>query len=166
MDSHLEIMPRFPVYGGWNYTFKLGWNVDLEKVERESGNERILKVPFLEGPENIQYKKFDFNIILPEGSRYSPVLSMSEMLTVRNVRVYTPQPALEETRYMHHTFLDSLGRTAVKLTFENVVDEKRGKEVVIIYEYPTFAGLRKAVVVALGIFVVFATRIVGGWVLK
>jgi len=164
MDSHLEIMPRFPVYGGWNYTFKLGWNVDLEKVERQSGAERVLKVPFLEGPENIQYKKFDFNIILPEGSRYLP--PGFRHVDCRNVRVYTPQPALKETRYMHHTFLDSLGRTAVKLSFENVVDEKRGKEVVIIYEYPPFAGLRKVVIVALGVFVVFATRIVGGWVLK
>ena len=68
-DSHLEITPRFPVYGGWNYTFRLGWNVDLEKVERVTNSERILKLPFLEGPENVQYEKVDINIILPEGSR-------------------------------------------------------------------------------------------------
>jgi len=68
-DSHLEIQPRYPVYGGWNYTFRLGWNVDLEKVERISGTERILRVPFLEGAENVQYKKFNINIILPEGAR-------------------------------------------------------------------------------------------------
>jgi oligosaccharyltransferase complex subunit alpha (ribophorin I) len=68
MDSHLEVTPRFPVYGGWNYTFKLGCNADLEKVEK-SRNERILKVPFMKGPESIQYKKLDINFILPEGSR-------------------------------------------------------------------------------------------------
>jgi oligosaccharyltransferase complex subunit alpha (ribophorin I) len=67
---------------------------------------------------------------------------------------------------MHHTFLDSLGRTAVKLTFENVVDEKRGKEIVVIYEYPRFAGLRKVFVVAAGVLAVFAMRIVGGWVFE
>jgi len=65
----LEIIPRYPVFGGWNYTFRLGWNVDLEKVERSSDSDRVLKVPFLEGPENIQYEKFDITVILPEGSR-------------------------------------------------------------------------------------------------
>ena len=69
-DSHLEIQPRYPVYGGWNYTFRLGWNIDLEKVQRISNTERVLRIPFLEGAENVQYKKFDINIILPEGARY------------------------------------------------------------------------------------------------
>jgi oligosaccharyltransferase complex subunit alpha (ribophorin I) len=84
----------------------------------------------------------------------------------RDVRVFTPQPALTEERYLHHTFLDSLGRTAVKLTFENVVDEKRGKEIVVIYEYPKFAGLRKVFVVAAGVLAIFVVRIVGGWVFE
>ena len=162
-DSHLEITPRFPVYGGWNYTFTLGWNVDLEKVARVTNSERILKLPFLEGPENIQYEKFIVNIILPEGARCPTKLID---VNFRNVRVFTPQPPLSEERYLHHTFLDSLGRTGVKLEFENVVDEKRGKEIVVIYEYPRFAGLRKVIVVALGVFAVFVTRVVGGWIFE
>ena len=76
--------------------------------------------------------------------------------------MFTPQSPTAEERYLHHTFLDSLGRTAVKLSFENVVDEGRGKEIVVIYEYPLFAGLRKVVVVALGVLSIFALRIVGG----
>jgi hypothetical protein len=71
-DSHLEIQPRFPIYGGWNYTFRLGWNVDLDRVQRKTNSERILKLPFLEGPENVQYGKMALNIILPEGARYPP----------------------------------------------------------------------------------------------
>lgn len=84
----------------------------------------------------------------------------------RNVRVFTPQPALSEEQYLHHTFLDSLGRTGVKLRFENVVDEKRGQEIMVIYEYPMFAGLRKVIVVALGILTVFVVRLGGGWLLE
>jgi len=41
----------------------------LEKVTRVSGKERILKIPFIEGPENIEYENLDINIILPEGAR-------------------------------------------------------------------------------------------------
>jgi hypothetical protein len=54
----------------------------------------------------------------------------------------------------------------VKLGFENVVDEKRGKEVVVIYEYPRFAGLRKVIVVASGVLAIFVARVVGGWVFE
>ena len=85
---------------------------------------------------------------------------------VRNARVFTPQPTLREERYLHKTFLDSLGRTALKLSFENVVDEKRGTELVVIYEYPRFAGLRKVIVVAMGVLAVFVLRVVGGYVFE
>jgi dolichyl-diphosphooligosaccharide---protein glycosyltransferase subunit 1 (ribophorin I) len=71
-----------------------------------------------------------------------------------------------EERYFHHTFLDTLGRTAVRLTFENVVDEKRGKELIVVYEYPAWAGVRKAAVVGLGIAGVFLARLVGGWIFE
>jgi hypothetical protein len=50
----------------------------------------------------------------------------------------------------------------VRLHFENVVDEKRGKEVVVIYEYPRFAGLRKVVVAAAGVLAIFIVRLIGG----
>jgi len=84
----------------------------------------------------------------------------------RNVRVFTPQPPLWEERYLHNTFLDSLGRTAVKLHFKNVLDEKRGQEIVVIYEYPRFAGLRKVVVVAAGVLALFVARVLGGWIFE
>lgn len=84
----------------------------------------------------------------------------------RNVRVYSPQPPISEERYLHHTFLDSLGRTAIKLSFANVVDERRGKEIIVIYEYPRFAGLRKVIVVALGVLAIFIMRLVGGYVFE
>jgi oligosaccharyltransferase complex subunit alpha (ribophorin I) len=162
-DANLEISPRYPVYGGWNYTFRIGWNVDLEKVSRVSGTERVLKIPFVEGTENIQYETFVVNVILPEGARCAPLLCDAEY---RDVRVFTPQPPLSEERYLHRTFLDTVGRTAVKLTFKNVVDEKRGREIIVVYVYPRFAGLRKVVVVVLGVLGLFVTRLVGGWIFE
>lgn len=80
--------------------------------------------------------------------------------------MFTPQPPVSEKRYLHRTFLDSVGRTAVKLSFENVVDEKRGKEIVVIYEYPRFAGLRKVIVVALGVLSLFVFRLLSGYILE
>ena len=93
-----------------------------------------------------------------------PTPHPQKKLTFRNVRVFTPQVALREERYLHKTFLDSLGRTAIRLSFENVVDEKRGTELVVVYEYPRFAGLRKVIVVAVGVLAVFVFRVVGGYI--
>jgi oligosaccharyltransferase complex subunit alpha (ribophorin I) len=76
------------------------------------------------------------------------------------LRVFTPIPAISEEHYLHHTFLDSFGRTAIKLRFENLVDEKRGTEIVVVYEYPWFAGFRKVVVVATGVLALFVLRLV------
>lgn len=70
-ESHLEIMPRYPVFGGWNFTFTLGWNHDLKEFVRgkPNGEDFVLKVPFLEGPkEAIVYGDVDVTVILPEGA--------------------------------------------------------------------------------------------------
>jgi len=80
--------------------------------------------------------------------------------------VLTAQPAILEERYFHHTFLDSLGRTAVKLRFENVVDEKRNTEIIVIYEYPTLSALRKVLVVTTGVLAVFVIRLIAGYVFE
>lgn len=78
----------------------------------------------------------------------------------------TAQPAILEERYFHRTFLDSLGRTAVKLRFENVVDEKRNTEIIVIYEYPTLSALRKVLVVTTGVLAVFVIRLIAGYVFE
>ena len=85
-DANLEINPRYPIYGGWNYTFRLGWNVNLHRVQRVSASERMLKIPLLEGPENIEYETVDINIILPEGSRYS--ISLCYVADIEEICAY------------------------------------------------------------------------------
>lgn len=74
-EANLELKPRYPMYGGWNYSFKTGWNADLSTVLRAvqgKSEEFVLKVPFLEGPrqaEGVEYERVVTRIILPEGAR-------------------------------------------------------------------------------------------------
>jgi oligosaccharyltransferase complex subunit alpha (ribophorin I) len=72
-ESALEIKPRYPVFGGWNYSFKVGWNADLAAfLRRGDGDRYVLKVPFMEGPktaEGVEYGKVTVRVILPEGAR-------------------------------------------------------------------------------------------------
>ncbi len=73
-EANLELKPRYPVFGGWNYSFRVGWNGDLSGYVRrlKTGSDGfVLKVPFLDGPkqvEGIEYERVVTRVILPEGA--------------------------------------------------------------------------------------------------
>ena len=72
-EANLEIKPRFPVFGSWNYPFRVGWSADLKDYLRQldTGTGYVLKVPFLEGPkqpEGMEYEHIELRVILPEGA--------------------------------------------------------------------------------------------------
>ena len=72
-EANLEIKPRYPVFGGWKYSFRVGWNNSLKSFLRKLkvGDGYVLKVPFLEGPkmsEGVSYEKIELMFILPEGA--------------------------------------------------------------------------------------------------
>ena len=72
-EANLEIKPRFPVFGSWNYPFRVGWSADLKNYLRKlnTGSGYVLNVPFLEGPkqpEGMEYEHVELRVILPEGA--------------------------------------------------------------------------------------------------
>lgn len=149
-DASLELKPRYPVFGGWKYSFRIGWNNALgsflRKLKIDDGY--ALKVPFMEGPkmqEGIQYEHVQVRVILPEGAK--------------NVRWElaggTGMPALRAHLSLHKTFMDTIGRTELKLTAINVVDEAREASLLVTYDYPPFAALRKPLTIFVGVFAVF-----------
>ena len=78
-EANLEVKPRYPVFGGWKYSFRIGWDADikqfLRKLSASDGNGYVLKVPFIEGPkmpEGVSYEKVEVRVILPEGATYVP----------------------------------------------------------------------------------------------
>ena len=163
-DASLELKPRYPLFGGWHYAFRIGWNNALSSFLRHlksssssssSGpgdSTYILAVPLLEGPrmpEGIQYEHFTFRLILPEGATItSYALSPSNNSGV---------PAGEWQQSLHHTFMDTLGRTQLTFRAINVVDEVRdqGVEVLVTYKYTTMAAMRKPLSIVAAVFAVF-----------
>ena len=79
-EANLELKPRYPLFGGWNYSFKVGWNGDLKNYLRQvkgGSDEYVLKVPFFEGPkqpEGVEYERVVTRVVLPEGARYDYTL--------------------------------------------------------------------------------------------
>jgi oligosaccharyltransferase complex subunit alpha (ribophorin I) len=149
-DASLELKPRYPVFGGWKYSFRIGWNNELNSFLRKlkKGDSYVLSVPFLEGPrmpEGVQYEHVQVRVILPEGAK--------------NVRWEldggTGMPSLQSDISLHKTFMDTLGRTELTLKAINVVDEARGADLVVIYDYAFLAAFRKPVSIFVGVFGVF-----------
>ena len=122
-EANLELKPRYPVFGGWKYNFRIGWDADLKtflRVLKSPAGGYVLKVPFLEGPrmgEGVSYGKVELQVILPEGAK--------------NVKFETEVPLVKVEETVHRTFMDTVGRTTLKLTAVNVVDETRDKPLIV-----------------------------------
>ncbi|CCJ30065.1 unnamed protein product [Pneumocystis jirovecii] len=135
-NTHLIIKPRYPVFGGWNYSCTVGWNLDLNKfLKKQNNGIYILKIPFIEGPINVHYKSISVNIILPEGSKILNVIS----------RI----PISKKEISVHKTYMDIIGRTSVKLFTENLVDKMSSEDIFIIYNYSTLENLRKPLTISI-----------------
>ena len=151
-EALLELKPRYPIFGTWKYSFRIGWNADLSQYLRKlsAGDTYVLKLPFLEGPrspEGISYGRVNLRVILPEGAT--------------NVKFSTSIPLVDNSISLHKTFMDTVGRTTLTLTALNLVDDFRDRHLIVTYDYPWTAGFRKPVVFTLGLFTVFTAA----WVL-
>ena len=73
-EASLTLKPRYPLFGGWKYSFRVGWNSELKGYLRKAqgkSDSYVLKVPFFEGPkqsEGIEYERVVTRVILPEGA--------------------------------------------------------------------------------------------------
>ncbi|KXX78729.1 Dolichyl-diphosphooligosaccharide--protein glycosyltransferase subunit 1 [Madurella mycetomatis] len=139
-EALLEIKPRYPVFGGWKYPFTIGWNSDAKNFLRKTAaGGFVLNVPLLEGPrqlEGVEYEQVEVRVILPEGAE--------------NVKYHTSIPTssiAEAGVEIHKTFLDTIGRTALIIKARNLVDDFRDRELIVSYDYPLMASLRKPLMV-------------------
>ncbi|KAL4927395.1 dolichyl-diphosphooligosaccharide--protein glycotransferase subunit OST1 [Aspergillus undulatus] len=157
-DAVLDFKPRFPIFGGWNYSFRLGWNNDLAWFLRQvasSADSYVLKVPFLEGPkmgEGIQYEKVVLRVILPEGARNV----QWETVEGPSSNGLPGAKQIQSELSTHKTFMDTLGRTTLTLTVESLTDEARDSQLVVTYDYSLWDALRKPITFTVGLFSVFA----------
>ena len=131
--AHLELRPRYPVFGGWNYSFKIGWNNGLSSFLRTAANSAdsyVLKVPFIEGPkasEGIQYENVQVRVALPEGSRNIQF----ELVEGPSSNGLPGPNQIQSHVSTHKTYMDTLGRTVLTLNVENLSDEARDSQLVV-----------------------------------
>lgn len=134
-ESLLQLRPRFPVFGGWNYNFTIGWSADLKHFTKLVGPDQyLLKVPLLEGPVDIAYDNVTVNIILPEGAKQVDVAAL--------------EPSSPEVLKVVYSYLDFFGRPAIELNYNSLIDSHRLSEVYVSYTLTTADSLRKAAAIS------------------
>lgn len=163
-SAQLELRPRYPLLGGWNYTFTLGWDAPLDSAARwdkDSGH-WVVGVPVWTLVPGAVVDDARVKIVLPEGAE--------------DVEVFPPFPPKSMTHETHISYLDTKGRPAVIFEYENLTDRHQGTIYVrghslcrcllgilnimqVSYRVPFGAHLRKPVAVATAFFAMFALAI-------
>lgn len=86
------------------------------------------------------------------------------------MKYYTtlPPSAITSTDVeIHKTFLDTVGRTVLVIKARNLVDEFRNRELIVSYDVPLMADIRKPLVIFGSMVVTFiAAYVIGGVELK
>lgn len=67
----------------------------------------------------------------------------------------TGVPSLHAEYSLHKTFMDTVGRTELKLSGNNVVDDARDITLLVTYEYTLLSALRKPSTIFAGFVVVY-----------
>ncbi|KAG5646561.1 hypothetical protein DXG03_002864 [Asterophora parasitica] len=145
--SVLELRPRYPILGGWNYSFTLGWDAPLSDsavYDRKTGR-YIVEVPILTPVPGAVVNKAELSIVLPEGAT--------------DVEFSPPFPALENRLSTHTTYLDSTGRPKLTFEYENLT-VMHAQSIFVSYKVPLAAHLTKPFVVSVAFFSVFVLAIV------
>ncbi|KAI0775924.1 oligosaccharyl transferase alpha subunit [Trametes elegans] len=144
--SYLELRPRYPVMGGWNYSFTLGWDSPLQDYAGydKSTGKYIVGVPIMTVFRTAVVDEADISIILPEGAT--------------DIDFVAPYPALSESISNHITYLDTIGRPKITLKYRDLTDKHAGT-LYVTYKVPFRAHLRKPLAVATAFLGVFAVAI-------
>lgn len=62
--------PRYPIMGGWNFSFTLGWDsplADSAVYDKETGK-YVVAIPIMTNFPGAVVRNAEVNIVLPEGA--------------------------------------------------------------------------------------------------
>ncbi|KZT12566.1 oligosaccharyl transferase alpha subunit [Laetiporus sulphureus 93-53] len=141
--SLLELRPRYPLMGGWNYSFTLGWDSPLEDYagyDQTTGN-YVVAIPLMTVFPGAVVDEAEIKIIMPEGAT--------------DVDFFPPLSPIESYVVTHVTYLDTVGRPAVVLKYRQLTPRHAGT-IYVTYKVPLSAHLKKPMAVAaafMGLFV-------------
>ncbi len=105
----VDLRPRFPLFGGWNTQYVLGYNIPSYTYLYTKGDNYLLKMPLIDHIfDNMVIKEAIIKIILPEGSH--------------SIDLSLPYEAERLPDSLHYTYLDTVGRPVIQIKKTNLVE--------------------------------------------
>ncbi|KAI3650616.1 hypothetical protein MP228_004097 [Amoeboaphelidium protococcarum] len=148
--SSLDLRPRYPLYGGWLYTWMQGYNAPLEDFVKEVDDAQdrfVFQAPFIKGIENAAYNNVTVKIVLPEGAT--------------DYQVVLPFKVNKQWESKTFTFVDTVGRPTIYLHMTDLCDGHE-QNFQVLYTFDKMNYLRKPLVLSASFFLVFLLSIVYG----
>jgi len=138
----LELIPRFPLFGGWKTSFYTGYNVPLSNALGYDYQESryILNTTFAVDWDDIVIDDIQIKIILPEGAR--------------DIEIYTPFPIDSNWTEIRVTYLDTTGRPVIILQKNHIVGE-HNQYFQIAYRFSSLSLLQEPLLLIIGFFTLF-----------
>ena len=123
--NNLFLRPRFPLFGGWNYNFTLGWNNQIKNYIHKLNDEPdtyMVKFPLLNSIKDITYENVSLNFYLPESAEFVNVSSPIEFSSIE---------VGNELSYLDV----SKGHIKVTLKYNNIFDDLSNIDVLLMFKY-------------------------------
>ncbi|GAA5928356.1 hypothetical protein JCM3775_000585 [Rhodotorula graminis] len=157
----LELQPRYPILGGWNYSFTIGYDLPLaEYVKMRSGAKKgqyVAAVPFLTPVKDVAVDNVRVEVRLPEGARDIAVHAPFPLTSLSFPSSASDGSKNEGT--VAWTYLDSTGRPTVVMT-KRACSDRHGQDVLIEYTLPPLAdAFQKPLACATVLFALFVAII-------
>ncbi|KDE04669.1 hypothetical protein MVLG_04893 [Microbotryum lychnidis-dioicae p1A1 Lamole] len=148
----LELKPRYPLQGGWNYSFTIGFDVPLsdsvKALNRNDGKRTfLLAVPFVTPLKDVAMDDVTVEIRLPEGAS--------------DIKVTPPFPVDSLTiDALSKGYLDSTGRPTVRL-YKRSCSDRHSSPIFVEYSLPLYREfLQKPLSVAMVMLTVFVLTLI------
>merc|ERR550517_1360192 len=119
----LDLRPRFPLFGGWKTHYVVGYNVPSYEYIFYKGDIHVLNMRLVDHIyDDMLVEEIEVKIILPEG--------------VSNLELSTPYSVTRGDDTLHYTYLETTGRTVVRLTSSKLLTETHIQDFQVGFTYP------------------------------
>ena len=145
--AKFDIRPRFIMFGGWKTEFTLGYNLPLSHyLSVLPSGKFALDINFsTEFVQEVYIDDFELRFVLPEG--------------VTDIEVTFPFEVKENERSIRPTYLDTVGRTVISFSKNNIVNVHNQK-VQIRYNYSSSNVIQDPLLLISAFFALFVTLII------
>lgn len=142
----VELRPRFPLFGGWNTRYILGYNIPSYTFLYAKGDNYLLKMPLIDHIfDNMVVKEAIIRIVLPEGSH--------------SIDLNLPYEATRLPDSLHYTYLDTIGRPVITIHKMNLVEDHI-EPFELRYVFPKMFMLLEPLLIIGFLYILFLTVIV------